>query len=49
MKGVFIIIPTFNEKENFQELFARIDNSLIGGAVLWNFTVDTWWTWKPKT
>ena len=42
MKGIFIIIHTFNEKENLQELFIRIDSSLIGGVVLWNFTVDTW-------
>ena len=28
MKGVSIIISTFNEKENLQELFTRIDNSL---------------------
>ena len=28
MRAISIIIPTFNEKENLQELFTRIDNSL---------------------
>ncbi len=28
MKDISIIIPTFNEKGNLQELFTRIDNSL---------------------
>lgn len=42
MAILFLLTESFGMHYLISELFG------IGGAVLWNFTLNTWWTWKVR-